>query len=390
MTGPQQNPGQRSDRRPARSSRLRAKGAIRAVSLGLVAALSVVGLAACGSSSNGPPSEIVIDSSATKLEPKKVELDGLMGEFYYSTSDIVSGPGRNRPVLMWTLTNTADGVPKSFRAKVEVRQDGRPVDAYFAFGKQGHAKNEWIANDVELETSSGLIANKTGPRHDGRSDDLASDTGTDFEFTLSNIEVADTQFTPTELVRPAAPVFTNTPDDQFNKLAYEKRWTVSDRFKGPSTSSSDPIRLPATAMRSFIKQINEWGSSGVASSSPTQMFSEWMTSWNPEMLAAGLDMLGDDQIKETYRRVLAGDIDRWFGNGTHVVGTGPNQIPPGTYQVTAKPGSLIKDGYWERTSTSGDIIDNNFISSAQQVTVTIAATDGQFTSKKMGTWKPVG
>ncbi|WP_169846683.1 hypothetical protein [Rhodococcus marinonascens] len=47
-------------------------------------------------------------------------------------------------------------------------------------------------------------------------------------------------------------------------------------------------------------------------------------------------------------------------------------------------------GCCECTSKSGGIIDNNFMSSAQQVTVTIAVSDAQFTSKRMGTWKPVG
>jgi len=141
-------------------------------------------------------------------------------------------------------------------------------------------------------------------------------------------------------------------------------------------------------MQSFIDQVNGWGIRGATSSSPTQIFADWMTDWNVDMLTEGIKTLGDAQIKDTYQRVLSGDIEKWFGNGTYVVGNGPNQIPPGTY-VSAKPnGALIKDAYWERTSASGDIIDNNFVSSAQQVTVTIASGDGQFTSSGMGTWRP--
>lgn len=60
------------------------------------------------------------------------------------------------------------------------------------------------------------------------------------------------------------------------------------------------------------------------------------------------------------------------------------------YRCTAPEGKLITDGYWERTSTAGDIIENNFVTSAREVTVTIGAGDGQFTSTRMGTWRPVG
>lgn len=48
-------------------------------------------------------------------------------------------------------------------------------------------------------------------------------------------------------------------------------------------------------------------------------------------------------------------------------------------------GATIKDGYWEITSASGDVLDNNFATSAQRVTVTIPARVGHFTSKAMGT-----
>lgn len=44
---------------------------------------------------------------------------------------------------------------------------------------------------------------------------------------------------------------------------------------------------PAASMRSFIKQVNEWGDSGYPTTSPTQIYKQWMVDWNPEMLAAG-------------------------------------------------------------------------------------------------------
>ncbi len=84
-----------------------------------------------------------------------------------------------------------------------------------------------------------------------------------------------------------------------------------------------------------------------------------------------------------------GDYDRWYGNGTYVVSSkaiaGEREIPPGTYQTTGK----LDDCYWERTSESGEIIDNNFATSARKITVTIRSSDGQFTTERCGTWKPV-
>ncbi|WP_159942577.1 MULTISPECIES: hypothetical protein [unclassified Nocardiopsis] len=77
---------------------------------------------------------------------------------------------------------------------------------------------------------------------------------------------------------------------------------------------------------------------------------------------------------------------RGFASGTHSVGEG---IEPGTYTATARKGEVFENAYWERTSTSGDIIANDFVSSAQSVTVTIASTDGQFTARGFGFWSRV-
>lgn len=76
-----------------------------------------------------------------------------------------------------------------------------------------------------------------------------------------------------------------------------------------------------------------------------------------------------------------------FGNGTHIVG---ETIEPGTYTTTAPDGWPFRNAYWERTSPSGDILDNAFVTSAQSVTVTIYASDGQFTSRDFGFWVKVG
>lgn len=55
----------------------------------------------------------------------------------------------------------------------------------------------------------------------------------------------------------------------------------------------------------------------------------------------------------------------------------------------APNGELFENAYWERTSTSGDIITNDFVGSAQSVTVPIASTDGQFTANRFGFWSRI-
>lgn len=96
------------------------------------------------------------------------------------------------------------------------------------------------------------------------------------------------------------------------------------------------------------------------------------------------------------KEAASGKYERWFTDGTYVVSSRmPTAeqisegegllIPPGTYRAQGR----MEDCYWERTSKGGEIIDNSFATSAQSITVTIAASDGQFTSERCAVWKPV-
>ncbi|WP_141924006.1 hypothetical protein [Haloactinospora alba] len=77
-------------------------------------------------------------------------------------------------------------------------------------------------------------------------------------------------------------------------------------------------------------------------------------------------------------------LENGFADGTHIVG---EDIQPGTYTATASSGTTFSDAYWDRASTSGDILANDFVTSAQSVTVTISSSDGQFTSRGFGFWE---
>jgi hypothetical protein len=93
---------------------------------------------------------------------------------------------------------------------------------------------------------------------------------------------------------------------------------------------------------------------------------------------------------------LDGDYVRLYTEGTYVVRAKPKdpdpsseeqqEIGPGTYRTSGD----LEGCYWERTTRGGEIIANNFATSAQEITVTIRSTDGQFTSQNCGVWKKVG
>ncbi|MER5960281.1 hypothetical protein [Streptomyces sp. NPDC001893] len=75
------------------------------------------------------------------------------------------------------------------------------------------------------------------------------------------------------------------------------------------------------------------------------------------------------------------DQGRVFDAGVYRVGT---QIQPGTYYATEVEGC-----YWERTDGNGEAIDNNFVTAAKRVQVTIHSTDFSFNSTSCGRWQPV-
>ncbi|MEV5874353.1 hypothetical protein AB0L75_09025 [Streptomyces sp. NPDC052101] len=76
------------------------------------------------------------------------------------------------------------------------------------------------------------------------------------------------------------------------------------------------------------------------------------------------------------------DEGRVFGDGVYRVGS---EIKPGTYYVTDVEGC-----YWERTDGNGETIDNNFVTAAKRVQVTIHANDYSFDSEGCGRWQPTG
>ncbi|MFE9244570.1 hypothetical protein [Nocardiopsis sp. NPDC006938] len=101
-----------------------------------------------------------------------------------------------------------------------------------------------------------------------------------------------------------------------------------------------------------------------------------------------LDFPHADEVAPMVTR-LEGGINGGACTTACVVGT---DVEPGTYQVDNFGLGLFTDAYWEVTASDGGIISNDFLTSAQSVTVTIPAHAGQFSERGFGTgfWVRVG
>ncbi|MFF6931505.1 hypothetical protein [Streptomyces californicus] len=183
---------------------------------------------------------------------------------------------------------------------------------------------------------------------------------------------------PTEVPEP---VYPPGPEGEIDELADEKGWAVG------SGSASGFVRdicesLPVSAVDGASRP--QW-----------LVESGQMDGDNGEALLVGVPKLCPEWAKAV-KEAVSGSYERWFGDGAYVVSSKmPSAeqlsegeglpIPPGTYRASGR----MEDCYWERTSKGGGILDNGFATSAQSITVTIRASDGQFTARGCGVWKPV-
>ncbi|WP_065486379.1 hypothetical protein [Streptomyces sp. PTY087I2] len=179
------------------------------------------------------------------------------------------------------------------------------------------------------------------------------------------------------------PVYPAGPEGDIDRTADDEGWIVDELYGSASE---------------FVKDIcDSLPTSGVGGTSRSQWLAESgdLDSSGEAMLLAGVPKLYP-KWTSALKEAVSGDYERWFGDGTYVVSTkAPSDdqiaegeglpIPPGTYQASG----WMEDCYWERTSEGGEIIDNQLATSALSITVTIAPSDGQFTSERCAVWKPV-
>ncbi|MCP2168121.1 hypothetical protein [Goodfellowiella coeruleoviolacea] len=160
-----------------------------------------------------------------------------------------------------------------------------------------------------------------------------------------------------------------TPEAQLNVLVYQRGLTSI-----ATTEASDDVGWTCRILSSpndLTKAPAQWLVDEVFGNDRRRQWTE-----------LGIPMLCPEHVP-VLEQAKSGNYERWYQDGKYVVG---EEIPPGTYQVTGK----VTDCYWERSTKSGEIIDNNFASVASDIKVTIKASDGGFTSQGCGTWKKVG
>ncbi|GGZ82368.1 hypothetical protein GCM10010328_66130 [Streptomyces rubiginosohelvolus] len=179
------------------------------------------------------------------------------------------------------------------------------------------------------------------------------------------------------------PVYPAGPEGDLDRMADEEGWIVDELYGSASE---------------FVQDIcDSLPTSGAGGSSRPQWLAEsgQLEGSGEAMLLTGVPKLCP-KWTPAVKEAASGDYERWFGDGTYVVSSKmPTAeelsegeglpIPPGTYRASGR----MKDCYWERTSKGGDIIDNQLATSARSITVTIAPSDGQFTSERCAVWKPV-
>lgn len=176
-------------------------------------------------------------------------------------------------------------------------------------------------------------------------------------------------------VAPAPTLTVEEPptwEDEIDQVATAKGWM-------PGESASDYVADTCKALPER-KAVDDDPAEWLMMQKPTED--------EAAVLKMGVPKLCPELIK-TVTKALDGKASRSYADGTYKVkakpGTADDAIGPGTYRAKGD----LADCYWERTSRAGDIIDNNLATSAQEITVTVRASDGQFTTRGCGVWKPV-
>lgn len=181
---------------------------------------------------------------------------------------------------------------------------------------------------------------------------------------------------------PSTEASPDTPEEALDALGVQKGWTVDD-------STYDSVSA-------YVQDIcDSLPDSGAPSSSRPQWLAESgnMDGDGKAELQAGIPKLCP-KWTATLKQAVSGDYPRWYGEGEFDVKANPKPFDPdsdapqemgaGTYRTTGD----LSGCYWERTSQSGSIIDNQFATAARRITVTVRAGE-LFTSRDCGIWKPV-
>ncbi|MER5384273.1 hypothetical protein ABT040_29045 [Streptomyces sp. NPDC002688] len=182
---------------------------------------------------------------------------------------------------------------------------------------------------------------------------------------------------------PTEPELPDTPADRLDMKAGQSGWAVdSEEYDSASDYVNDVCK---TFKDGPLEVSDTW-------ITPGQYLAEQdeLTQDERKILRSGVPQLCPKwwpQVKQSMNNTYK----RFIDNGTYDVAAkgGFGVMPPGTYRSEGGPLGAITDCYWERTTGSGDIIDNKLITAARAITVTVRPGE-LFTSEDCGVWKPVG
>ncbi|MEU1134144.1 hypothetical protein ABZ383_30525, partial [Streptomyces sp. NPDC005900] len=179
------------------------------------------------------------------------------------------------------------------------------------------------------------------------------------------------------------PVYADGPEGVIDKKADEEGWSYDGLYGSASEFVSDICEsLPSSAKDS--------------SSRPQWLAESGMLDGDGKaILRFGVPKLCP-KWKSTVSRAVAGTYERWLSNGDYEITPKPKPLDasgesdvmeaaPGTYRISGD----LSDCYWERTSKSGDILDNQFASQARVITVTLNVGELFRSEGCAGAWKPV-
>ncbi|MEU2981473.1 hypothetical protein ABZ678_32195 [Streptomyces hirsutus] len=181
---------------------------------------------------------------------------------------------------------------------------------------------------------------------------------------------------------PTEPEFPDTPAGRLDKKAYESNWEVEGE---EYASASEYVNDVCQKLKGGLVELGDWWFT------PEQYLAEEgeLTKDRKKILRSGIPQLCPKRWPQV-ERAMNKTYKRAISNGTYDVAAkgGPEVMPPGTYRTDGGPLGDITDCYWERTTGSGEIVDNNFATVARSITVTVRRGE-LFTTSDCGVWMPV-
>ncbi|MFD9703700.1 hypothetical protein [Lentzea sp. NPDC059081] len=166
-----------------------------------------------------------------------------------------------------------------------------------------------------------------------------------------------------------------TPEQEFDARAVKEGWATASDFQ----SSGREYSGPAGYVKHICKEFDD-PEEITGLSHGERMEIEWKA--EKPIFEAGVPIFCPQHVP-LLKDAVNGTVKRGYSGGSFFI---PDDMKPGVYRVSG----AIKDCYWERTAHDGSIIDNQFVTAARELTVTVLPSDGAFTTRSCGTWRAVG